>query len=290
MKNNISEIGLYLNQNQTDYIFNLLKHNHNINLGDKCSINIISKYDHMNYYGIDGTHLILDDLLPKFKSKKVLTFIDAGSGYGGTSRLISTYLKKSGYDSKIYAIELQENIHKVAKNLTEMTLEINNNEIIHINGNIIENNINLQNKTDIIISRLCVLHLDCNSKYKFLSNCFKWLNIGGYIAIEDYAEISSGLTRKEKKILNDSVSVPEGELLTIKKWIKLLKIIGFKEIKIIDLTDKWKIFIKNRSLKTELNKSISDKLIGSQRRIFYNEIDQLFSNNNILGIKIYAKK
>ena len=175
-----------------------------------------------------------------------------------------------------------------------MTNEVSSKEVIHIHWNIINNNLNpnlyLDNTANIIISRLCILHLTIDDKYLFLSKCFRWLTSGGYIAIEDYAESKYGISNNDKKILINHVAVPDGKLLTVKQWIDLLTKIGFIDIQIIDLTKKWKLFITDRTLKAELNKTLEDKIIGNKKRIFYKKIDELFSNNNILGIKIYAKK
>ena len=77
MEKNLANISLY-NQDKNDSIVKLLKYNHNINLGDNCSISILSKYDNMNYYGVEGTKDILNDIINKIDYNKLITFIDAG--------------------------------------------------------------------------------------------------------------------------------------------------------------------------------------------------------------------
>eukprot|EP00586_Coscinodiscus_wailesii_P003848 CAMPEP_0172482458 /NCGR_PEP_ID=MMETSP1066-20121228/8873_1 /TAXON_ID=671091 /ORGANISM="Coscinodiscus wailesii, Strain CCMP2513" /LENGTH=180 /DNA_ID=CAMNT_0013245587 /DNA_START=65 /DNA_END=607 /DNA_ORIENTATION=- len=144
---------------------------------------------------------------------------------------------------------------------------------------------------DVVVCRLCALHVDREDKTKLYENMKLWLKPGGVVAFEDYAD--GGLSPAEQSSLEQNVAVPYGSLLTVTEWKGLLEKIGFVNVVVEDMTTKWAAFVKERHETAERTKEETDELYGgSERREFFRNVCELFNpkegKRGIVGVRVYG--
>lgn len=116
----LKSIGLY-EACEEEPIFRQL-HQDGIGAGDACPLEILNKYDNMNYFGADGSREMLGAILERLCMSSVpVRLVDIGAGFGGTSRVMVSELDKLGYvGSNAVALELQSAVSKTGSALTKM--------------------------------------------------------------------------------------------------------------------------------------------------------------------------
>ena len=71
---------------------------------------------------------------------------------------------------------------------------------------------------DLVVSRICVLHIPLADRAELFNRVGSWLRPGGVLAMEDYAAADTGLSATARETLEEAVSVPAGELPTFAEW------------------------------------------------------------------------
>ena len=269
----IKEMSLY---KTTDRFLNNYKHLKN-SLNRDPTLEEISDIDQLHYNGIKA----VNEAILKTKINKNSIVLDIGSGIGGPARFIANQTK-----SKIYAIEIQEQLNNIAKRLT-IKYKLDNN-INHINTDIL--NYNFQNlKFTNIVSWLAMYHIPNRTKLlKIISNV---LHNNGYLYSEDFY-LKKNLNNTEEE--NLARLFHANHLVSYECYLRELVNNNFKVLEIQDMSENWTFFTKNRlnNFKKNYNKhlKINDKITADNVLSFYTLAYKLLSNNIIGGIKYIIKK
>lgn len=116
----LKSIGLY-EACEEEPIFRQLRQD-GVSAGDACPLEILNKYDNMNYFGADGSREMLATICEWLGTSDVpVRVVDIGAGFGGTSRVMVSELEQLGYvGSSAAALELQPAVSKTGGALTQM--------------------------------------------------------------------------------------------------------------------------------------------------------------------------
>jgi len=242
----------------------------------------LSEIDSMHYMGNDA----IEDAVKTMHLDSSSKVLDIGSGFGGPSRVLSATSKCS-----TTALELQPDIHEMAKYLTKMcrldsTVKHDVGDILSLDLEKLGSGISTY---DSIVSFLVFLHI--TDKVSLLGNCAKMLKPGGIIFIEDYYCSSPFSEEEVKSLQNDLYSVG---LPTKKEYISHLEASGFHNIQFIDKSIEWTTYVTERVEKFIGNREKFEEVHGEPTYLsllhFYKAVKRLFTAQNLGGVRIIAEK
>lgn len=291
--------GLY--KHEDDFIFKRLFTEEGIKKGEPCSQEILNKYDNMNYYGANASRDMLKRV--QMRGGKVQTFVDLGSGYGGTTRTITGAL---GDGTKAYGIDIRDSVTRAARTLDSMAAlagDIPSGAIQRVRADVVkkiamDGSLPEPGSVDLLVSRMMMCHMPEDSWDGMWNTITSWLKPGAMIAIEDLIADDGGIPESAKDWLHNNISIPGGWLPTKAEFKASLEKHGFKEIRFNDITDIWKPFVHDRVVVANKGAKEFDEKYGAQMgkdlRQWFVDIDILvnqvpFETGNI-GVRIYATK
>ena len=272
-KSKIKSMKLY---NNVSRIFNELKE-----VGkDKSKllkVEDLIKFDQLHYCGTDAVDFAI--INTKINSSK--SILEIGSGIGGPARYIGYKTRAS-----VTALELQEDQHKIAVDLTNKCKLLK--FVNHIRGDIL--NYNWKNKKfNAVVSWLALYHIKDHSK--LLKNCYKLIKENGYFFAEDLISIKKLSTKNLSEL---SIDLYAKYLPTYEMYLNDLEKKGFEIIYHKNMTKKWAKFVRKRKLSYENNKNRNIRVHGEKTykniNHFYKIVDKYFSAQKLGGIKVIAKK
>lgn len=235
---------------------------------------------HLDQYHYLGT-LACDEGIDILDLSENTHVLDVGSGVGGPARYLA---HKTG--CQITAVELQEDLHKMAIELTQrvgLSEQIN-----YIAGDVLHIDLEKE-KFDHFVSWLVFLHVP--DKEKLFSNCFNALKSGGTFLIEDMVELYP-FTDKEKDILHNMIFAPY--VPDVDTYLSYLENAGFINIEFTDVSEVWTEWVNTRYRKHAENKEENTLLYGdavfSSRNNLYEETAKLFNSGNLGGMRITGQK
>jgi len=214
-----------------------------------------------------------------FKESRVLNI---GSSLGGPARYIG-----GKYGAHVLAIELQDDLHRTAKELTERCCLSN---VHHMAGDFLQVGEHLKESYyDSVVSWLTILHIQ--NREKVFQLCFNLLKPGGIFYAEDFFKIHV-FTPQEIRTLQLEVSCPYvPDLNTYKNQLRKA---GFEVIGVEDLTADWKKYTKDRVITFDDDR---ENILRVHRQdtftrllFFYTAIRDLFENGNLGGARFIARK
>ncbi|MBP7836299.1 MAG: methyltransferase domain-containing protein [Candidatus Omnitrophica bacterium] len=235
----------------------------------------IASFDQYHYLGIDA----IEDAIRCLNIGSQSRVIDIGSGLGGPARYLA---EKTG--CQVTAVELQPDLHRLACSLTERCGL--SGSVRHLCADILD----FQEKGsnfDAAVSWLSFLHIP--DRPALLHKCSEILKPGGKIFIEDFCK-QGEFDREEARILSEDVQCPW--LPAPDEYKKQLMENNFTEVELVDKTECWRSFVKER-----LDRFIKDRSryigihgieIAEEMEDFYKKILQLFSQGNLGGLRITA--
>jgi len=236
-------------------------------------------FDQHHYNGLEDVDLCIQ----KCGITKDSKVINIGSGLGGPARYIAGKI-----GCQVLAVELQEELHRTSKELTE---RCGLHNLVHqISGDILQVGEHIkENSYDSIVSWLTVLHIP--QRDNLFKLCYNLLKPGGIFLAEDFYKLSM-FTEEETKILRDEVYCPYcPDMNTYKSQLKKA---GFVEIVVDELTEEWKKFTELRVQRweDEKNKLLSIHREDTYNRLgsFYRRIRDLYAAGNLGGARFIAKK
>ena len=235
------------------------------------------KFDQLHYCGTDAVDFAI--INTKINSSK--SILEIGSGIGGPARYISYKTRAS-----VTALELQEDQHKIAVDLTNKCKLLK--FVNHIRGDIL--NYNWKNKKfNVVVSWLALYHIKDHSK--LLKNCYKLIKENGYFFAEDLISIKKLSTKNLSEL---SIDLYAKYLPTYEMYLNDLEKKGFEIIYHKNMTKKWAKFVRKRKLSYENNKNRNIRVHGEKTykniNHFYKIVDKYFSAQKLGGIKVIAKK
>jgi len=131
---------------------------------------ILSKFDSMHYDGDKAIQAALD-LVSHSTEQLPRKVLDVGSGFGGSAR----YMASRGHD--VHALELQNDVHEKAVDLSEQCNLSSESMVTHIKGGILQNGYEtwrMPEQYDLLTSWLVFLHI--NDKKLFMRKCASSVN------------------------------------------------------------------------------------------------------------------
>ena len=235
------------------------------------------KFDQLHYCGTDAVDFAI--INTKINSSK--SILEIGSGIGGPARYIGYKTRAS-----VTALELQEDQHKIAVDLTNKCKLLK--FVNHIRGDIL--NYNWKNKKfNVVVSWLALYHIKDHSK--LLKNCYKLIKENGYFFAEDLISIKKLSTKNLSEL---SIDLYAKYLPTYEMYLNDLEKKGFEIIYHKNMTKKWAKFVRKRKLSYENNKNRNIRVHGEETykniNHFYKIVDKYFSAQKLGGIKVIAKK
>ena len=237
----------------------------------------ISPFDQYHYLGTDA----IDDAIRSLKIDSEKKIIDIGSGIGGPARYLA---EKTG--CHVTALEIQPDLHAIACSLTERCGL--SGSVQHLCGDILDFS-ERHGNFDIAVSWLSFLHISDRSS--LLKKCHAILKPDGKMFIEDFYKRGE-FDKEEAKVLSEDLYC--AYLPTSEEYKEQLNENGFTEIELIDKTDCWKNFVRERMEKFIENRNRHVKIhnaeIVGDLEDFYKKMAQLFDGNNLGGLRVTVKK
>lgn len=240
-------------------------------------------FDQNHYYGTQILDLAVQKL--HFNPQDQHWVIQIGSNLAGCARYLA-----GKYHLKVLAVELQNDLSEAANELTDRCQL--SEQVHHISGNFLKVSQHLQeNFYSAIVSWITILHFNQQERIKLYSQSYRLLKDKSFFYLEDFIQIGN-LTNEESQILEHDVFCQY--LPRLDEYKQSLIDAHFHLVEIVDLTDDWKRFTRER-----LNSFVKDeeKLIDihgneiySRLLYFYRSIVKLFEGNHVGGVRIIAIK
>jgi len=240
-------------------------------------------YDQHHYHGVEGLNLCAKKL--GISSDFPGRLINIGSGLGGPARYFA-----GTFGTEVLAVELQEDLHRCAAELTERCGL--NNRCLHLGGDFLQVGQHFQtNAYDFIVSWLTILHIKQKDRATLFKLCYSILKPGGSFYAEDFYD-KGNLTSSEKTILSDEVFC--SYLPSLSTYTSDLVSAGFQVVEAEDVTTDFMDYTRSRVNLFETNR---DDLIRIHRedtvtrlKYFYSVVRDLYEGGNLGGIRILVKK
>jgi len=235
----------------------------------------LTPFDQYHYFGTEA----VDEAIGALGLNENSRVLDVGSGLGGPARYIAA---RTG--ARVTALELQEDLHEVA---AELTLRCGLASLVeHRNGNILDGV--EAGGYDAIISFLCFLHIP--DRKRLLAACRSALRPDGGIYVEDFGKPRHH-TPAEEEALRVKVQCPY--LPTREDYGEQLQAAGFRQASLHDVTESWKRFTADRLAAFRANRKRNIALHGHDLvdglDDFYATVAGLFQVGAISGLKITAR-
>ena len=237
----------------------------------------LASFDQYHYLGTDA----VDDAINRLKIDSGRNIMEIGSGIGGPARYLA---EKTG--CHVTALELQPDLHHVACSLTERCGL--SGLVHHLCGDILdfpEGGCLF----DAAVSWLSFLHILDRSA--LLKKCNAILKSGGKMFIEDFCKRGE-LSPEETKMLSEDVQC--SYLPTAAEYKNQLIENGFTEVELIDKTDCWNSFVRERLEKFIKNRDRYVDMQGieivADMEDFYKKMAKLFNGGNLGGLRIITGK
>ena len=235
----------------------------------------LTPFDQYHYFGTSA----VDEAMEQLQLKPGARVLDVGSGLGGPARFIA-----AKYGVQVTALELQEDLHEVAKGLTQRCGL--SHLVEHRCGNVLDGV--ESGAFDGVISFLCILHIaQRDVLFKVLRGA---LREGGTMYIEDFVARRAA-TPAEAEALRIKVQCPR--LPTVEAYEADLERAGFGEVDMIDASSAWGDFTASRLVQFRANLHRSERLHGKDLTEglddFYAIVAGLFQVGAIGGAKITAR-
>ncbi|MCF6269925.1 MAG: methyltransferase domain-containing protein [Melioribacteraceae bacterium] len=237
----------------------------------------ISQYDQYHYLGTES----VDEAIRGLTIDATTKVFDVGSGVGGPARYIA---EKTG--AYVTALELQPDLNATAQSLTQQCGLTD--LVTHLCGNILEFT-EEDYKYDALVSWLVFLHIPDRSS--LLKKCNNILKANGKMFIEDFYKRGE-FDKEELRILSEDVYC--NYLPTLEEYRVQLTANGFSKIELVDMTERWSVFVKERFNKFIENRERHIKVNGIEivegLEDFYQKIVGLFNGRKLGGVRIVAQK
>jgi cyclopropane fatty-acyl-phospholipid synthase-like methyltransferase len=236
----------------------------------------LTPFDQYHYFGTDA----VDEALDALQLAEGARVLDVGSGIGGPARYIAA---RTG--AHVTALELQEDLHDVAADLTARCGL--SSRVEHRCGDIL-NGVEPQSY-DAIVSFLCFLHIP--QRADLFAACRDALKPHGIMYAEDYAR-PRALSGAEADALRVKVQCPY--VPTPREYETQLRSAGFPDVEMSDVTGSWREFTAARLQQFRASRHRQLNLHGHEivdgLDDFYATVAGLFHVGAIAGVKIAARR
>ena len=243
---------------------------------DKDAPLIVEDITAFDQYPYQGTEAV-DEAIQALGINANTQVLDIGSGIGGPARYLA---HKTG--CQVTALELQEDLHHVALELTQRCGL--SDRIEHICGDILQWHAK-EKHFDAIVSWLTFEYI--RDRQTLLSKCHQALKSEGQIYVEEFYK------RHEFTPYEFSLKAYYEYLPTLdqykKQWIEA----GFTDIQVVDKTKKWSDFVTQRLQKFQQARSrhiaVHSLEVVDGLEQFYLNMHHLLVGGNLGGLQVIAR-
>lgn len=248
----------------------------------------LSAYDSMHYLGDAAVRQSIVQAGITAHTK----ILDIGSGFGGPARLLAHWVEGCQVD----ALELQPDVHQEAAKLTAQCGL--SKAVHHYCGNILDlrtetgsSVLPLNKQYDAIVSWLVFLHI--GNRKKLFQQCWKLLQPGGKMYVEDFCRVDGPFTARERNLLAEEIYV-QHELPTWTQMRQELQDQGFVVTAVDDKTVVWRDFVKKREQEYASALQRHERVHGADAAAslltFYKAVHELFQGGRLGGVAYTVEK
>lgn len=242
---------------------------------DPLVVDQLTPFDQYHYFGTQAVDAAIESL----HLQPGMRVLDIGSGLGGPARYIAD---RTG--AHVVAIDLQADLHVVATDLTSrcgLASLVEHRCADMLDGWDEE-------PFDAIVSFLCFLHIP--NRARLFEVCRSALRHGGGMYIEDYGRHRQP-TANEADALR--VKVQCIDLPTPAEYATELRIAGFEDVDLYDVTGEWRSFTASRLAMfrdaRDRNVTVHGSDVVDGLDDFYATVAGLFEAGLIAGLQITAR-
>ena len=264
-----------------DRIWNEL-HELDISDSDMVPVEVLNKFDCLNYGGAEGAARSVIDLC--VNSSNII--LDVGSGLGGPARCVSAV---SG--ATVVGVELQPDLTELGNKLSSRCGDDVRDKVSIECGNFLNEAISLgaNESFDAAMSWLVILHIPLEEREKLFQRMHKLLKSGSKVYIEDFYKKGAVFTDREKTLLLVEVYVPGADLPSREQYISTVTAAGFSA-EFEDVSVEWTAFTRKRrdawQSQKERHTRVHNDATWESLNQFFCAIVELFENNNLGGVRL----
>ena len=234
-------------------------------------------FDQFHYLGTDAVRAAAG-IIGLGRASRVL---EVGSGIGGPARYLAHTV-----GCRITALELQEDLHALASDLTRRCgLE---SRVEHVRGDALTYPL-ADNAFDAVVSWLAVHHI--RARRRLLAHLAAALRPGGQIYIED-------LIARAPFSPNDADAVRQmlyGETVTsVHDYVADVMKAGFVDVETTDMTPAWTVFCQGRAVAFTSSRDRHERVYGAETAArldtFFSTVHRLFASGSLGGVRIVARR
>ncbi|MEL7011864.1 MAG: class I SAM-dependent methyltransferase [Pseudomonadota bacterium] len=239
------------------------------------SVEVLNEFDQLHYHGTDA----LDAAIEACSMGADQAVLEVGSGWGGCARYLA---QKSGAD--LTAIELQEDYHSVACDLTERARLAN--QVSHVNADFLDWEAPAA-WFDHAVSWLALFHIPDRPRYQ--SKIHAALKPGGIFFAEDLYLIAPPKDEEDfaRHLFPNS-------LVSLEDYDCSLSDAGFVDVTLQDMTRDWGAFTASRLNAFRQNRTAYEAKHGSDGyqviHVFYDKMAGYFADGVVGGIRLSARR
>lgn len=240
-------------------------------------IDTVSRFDQYHYHGTSA----VDEAIVAAAIGSTSRILEIGSGLGGPARHLAA---RTG--CRVTALELQNDLHQVAINLTRRCGLMN--QIDHWCGDVRSTELG-SGVYDAVVSWLSLYHVSDHPN--LFGQIAKSLASGGILYVEDLHRIDNlkGWARDDVETMLYGKS-----LLSVDSYLTNVCGAGFEVVSFEDLTQDWTSFCTNRLGGYLASQRDSIRVHGKEivegLTLFYKTVERLFTENQMGGHRLIGRK
>lgn len=243
--------------------------------GTRVSVDLLNQFDQLHYHGTEA----LDAALAACAMDTGQAVLEVGSGWGGCARYLA---QKSG--AALTAIELQQDYHSVARDLTERAGLAS--RISHVNADFLEWEAP-ESHFHHAVSWLALFHIPDRPRYQ--AKIHATLKPGGTLFAEDLYLI------RPPKDQGDFVRhLFPNSLVSIEEYDLSLSEAGFVNVSFRDMTEDWSAFTASRLEAFRENRAEYEAKHGPDGyeviHVFYEKMAGYFADGVVGGVQLTASR
>ncbi|MEO0371406.1 MAG: methyltransferase domain-containing protein [Pseudomonadota bacterium] len=239
------------------------------------TVDVLNQFDQLHYHGTDALDAAIE-ACGMGADQKVL---EVGSGWGGCARYLA---KTSG--AALDAVELQEDYHRVAQDLTARAGL--GNDVTHVNADFLE--VALPDEGyDHAVSWLALFHIPDRPRYQ--AKIHDALKPGGVLFVEDLFLIKPPADEEDfARHLFPNSLVPR------QSYESSLQDAGFERVTFTDMTVDWTDFTRTRLTAFKQARASYESKHGADGYqallVFYEKMAGYFADGTVGGVRLCARK
>ena len=234
-----------------------------------------------------ATSAALDTLMALTRLQPHAAVLQIGSNVGGSARYLA-----GRYGLDVTAVELQQDLHLAASELTQRCVASLSGAVQHVGADANALLPMLQSAAfDCVFSLLTLLHFEQQARDPLFAHTQRILRPGGYCFHEDWYAVGE-LTHEERHVLSEQVFC--SFLPTKDAYLDTVQRAGLQLVQVEELTAEWSAWVRARLQRWTDDRerwvSVHGEELYAQLLSFYQLIARLMDGGHVGGLRIVARK